>query len=431
MTNQEKKPTIWTISFWYPPEFSGRGIHSRLESVEFTKLGFPVNVLCAGVNAARIYRGKLINDGGAMVRYLPILSVQLRPFLLRSRFSGKIVSILTNLSWLSFSMLCAWILLSNAKGNDIVKLESCERYTIILIAVAGLKKLHTISRMSLLGSDDPFSVLNMARHGQLLEYLTLYTYRTSEVVVAICSAMVGSCRQAKIAEQKVMYIPHGTDTELYQPADAVGKARIYQRLSLDPQKRYLLFVGAAIERKGIDILTDAFINLQKKYQDVELLIVGPDQFGNRSHIPGAAILDKVVENCKGKFAAEQCSHAVHWIGKVDNVSDYLKVADIFCLPTRQEGFGLVIIEAMASGLPVVVSRLDGVTTDIVSEGTGIIIPGFHASDYADAFMELLANPEMAKQMGMAARKRVISEFSIKTISIKWQTLFQTLSRGNV
>ena len=150
---------------------------------------------------------------------------------------------------------------------------------------------------------------------------------------------------------------------------------------------------------------------------MELLIVGPVDFSDPRH--------KMARKLRDELEAADHLAAVHWIGRTEDVHNYLQVSDIFCFPSRNEGFGLVIIEAMSTGLPVITSRLPGVTTDIIrSDQEGVLIAGYDPSDYAAMMLKLLNNPEMANAMGNMARSRVVSNFSLEHIAQRYAQLYQ-------
>ena len=87
--------------------------------------------------------------------------------------------------------------------------------------------------------------------------------------------------------------------------------------------------------------------------------------------------------------------------------EYLQAADLFFFPTRREGLPNAMAEAMASGLPVVASKLDGITTDLIDEAIeGRLIAGHDPQDYARVLIELCTDPPRLQRMGEAARRRI-------------------------
>ena len=107
----------------------------------------------------------------------------------------------------------------------------------------------------------------------------------------------------------------------------------------------------------------------------------------------------------------------------------MKISTLFCFPTRREGLPLVVIEAMASGLPIVISRLEGITTDLVTTSTGIIVDGFDSQDYAAAMDAILAHPEKVEQMRQSARQRALTEFNLDGVVEKWLALMDNLAHS--
>jgi glycosyltransferase involved in cell wall biosynthesis len=432
MADKKGKPVIWTICFWYPPVFSGAGMQAHREHLRWIRQGMAITVLTAGVSAAYCLRGKTLNNDGFAVSYLPVIPFPDSSRRLKSGWLTKVLfSILCNISLFSFAVECGWILLFTGRRNDIVKFEATDKYSILPIAIARMRGLHPIIRMSLMGSDDPYSILKVARRGQFFQYLSLAAFHLAEKLIAISSGMIESCQKANLSCKQVVYIPHGIDTDVYQPVGSdVDKAKIRLELGLDITKRYIIFVGSAIERKGIDVLVEAFVRLRQKLDDVELLIVGPDQFDQGAYYD-VYNLQKTLDRCKEKLIAARCSNFVHWTGKVENVHEYMQAADLFCFPTRQEGSPLAIIEAMACGLPILVAYLEGVTTDLIpSEQVGATIHGYDCNDYTGAMIDLFSQPEKAKQMGLAARERAVLLYSLKSSFQQWDRLFQDLTKGN-
>jgi glycosyltransferase involved in cell wall biosynthesis len=421
---------MWRVSRLYPPNFTGVGIQAQREDKELIKRGVSVYVLTAGISAARTWRGKTVEMDGILVNYLLTVNYPLWLDTIRIKLIYKLfIFIFDLLSSLSFAIGSAYALCVGGRQGDIIVFESVDTFLFIPLWIARFKKIPTIVRMSLLGADDPYSRLVRARKGQFLEHLKLRAFKDADVVVAICTAMIESGTGAGIEPAKMVYLPHGVDTTLYAPVDEESKEAIRVKLGLGHDKKYIVFVGSAIERKGIDVMVDAFIAVRQVLDDVELLIVGPSEFDPRVHY-NSWELGALVDKCKDKIAGAHLGSSVHWAGQVENVHEFMRAADVFCLPTRREGFGLVIAEAMACGLPVVVANLAGVTSDIVvSDVDGILIAGHAPHDYANATLDILDQPGWAVEIGRSARQHVLREFSLDGAIEKWLGLFDNLSQS--
>ena len=419
--------TLWTVSYLYPPNYSGAGFQAHREHIRFVRRGVSVKVLAAGDAGPRTDELEDVS----IVRF-PAIAGSLPAIAKRSQAVAKLWSyILDNLRSFSFAAQCTWSILAQGRRNDIVRFEVPSPYTFIPLLAARGKGMKTILRMHMYGSDDPVSILSRVKRGRLPEALTLLSFHLSDAVVPICTAMLESCRKTHIAERKLKLIRHGSDTERYQPVDDTERTRLCRLLGMSPEKRYILFVGETIERKGIDILTDAFILLHAHMPDVELLIVGPHEFKQQGILEEATAAAKtaMVEQCKQAMTRAGCGDAVHWVGRVENAWDYMKIASLYCFPTRREGLPLVVIEALASGLPVVISRLEGITTDLVTPDTGTIVDTFRSEDYANAMETILANPAHTAQMRRASRQRALSEFSLDGAVEAWLELVNELLRS--
>ena len=113
---------------------------------------------------------------------------------------------------------------------------------------------------------------------------------------------------------------------------------------------------------------------------------------------------------------------------MENVQQYLQAADLFFFPTRREGLPNALAEAMACGLPVLASRLEGITTDLVRDGQeGRLIAGHESADYAQALRELLGDSAPLAQMGRSARRRIEDQFALDGIVERYAVLYRELA----
>ena len=176
--------------------------------------------------------------------------------------------------------------------------------------------------------------------------------------------------------EKVLVNPYGVDLKHFSPFPSHTNAR--------PK---ILFVGQVGLRKGVPELLSAFSRLSK---DADLCLIGPLESG----------MPKPLQS------------NVHHLGAVpiSALPDYYRSADIFCLPSWEEGFPLVILQAMASGLPVVTTDVSGAKDIIIPGIEGEIVAAGDIDALAQALECLLEDPVRAQEMGVAARARVNDGF---------------------
>ncbi len=161
----------------------------------------------------------------------------------------------------------------------------------------------------------------------------------------------------------------------------------------------LLTVGRLEREKGHAILLDAVALLCERRVPVSLEIVGD---GNR------------LETLRRKARALGIEGKVSFAGAVgqDRIRDHYRAADVFCLPSLGEGIPVVLMEALASGLPAVASNTMGIPELIEDGGTGLLVPPGRPRELATAIERLAGDRSLRRRLGEAGRRRVIEEFDI-------------------
>ncbi|MCJ7763568.1 MAG: glycosyltransferase family 4 protein, partial [Dehalococcoidales bacterium] len=152
-------------------------------------------------------------------------------------------------------------------------------------------------------------------------------------------------------------------------------------------KKNILFVGRLEKRKGMDYLLKAYEKVKKECPESRLIIVGP---GTRSR-------HKYEKQVSKKGLTD-----VVFVGNVsyDELPRYYKTADIFCAPaTGQESFGIVLLDAMAVGTPVVATNIDGYAGVMTNEQEGLLVPPKNEHELARALLKLMSDDSLRQQMG--------------------------------
>ncbi|MCA9829144.1 MAG: glycosyltransferase [Dehalococcoidia bacterium] len=191
---------------------------------------------------------------------------------------------------------------------------------------------------------------------------------------------------------QVHTIPCGIDLDLFYPRD---RTMAREQLGLDPAAPVLLWVGRLEKLKGVDILVSAAAQLAER--DFTLLIVGGD---DRAHALRGEL--------EAQAAAEGVAANVRFDGAVshDSLPLYYSAADVVVVPSYYESFGLVAVEAMACGTPVVASRVGGLQSTVADGVTGYLIPWRCPEPFSEKLEVLLNNPELRANFGIAARRSV-------------------------
>lgn len=200
----------------------------------------------------------------------------------------------------------------------------------------------------------------------------------------------------------------GVDGRRFRP-DAGRRVGIRQAQGIPEDAVVFLFLGRLNRDKGVLDLAAAFAGLDN--DAAWLLVVGPDESDMRGQME--ARLGPAVSRSR-------------FVGYTDRPEDFMAAADVFCLPSYREGFGMVVIEAAAAGAPAIASRIYGVT-DAVEDGvTGML----HAPGDAAAMTRMMAvlagDPARRQALGDAARKRAIEQFSAEAVTAAWVKFYEQL-----
>ncbi len=187
-------------------------------------------------------------------------------------------------------------------------------------------------------------------------------------------------------------IPCGIDLDLFYPRDA-GKARA--ELGLPVESPVILWVGRLEKLKGVDILVSAVAQLEER--DFTLLVVGGDDRASalREELEAQAEAEGVTANIRFEGAVAH-----------DRLPAYYSAADVVVVPSYYESFGLVAVEAMACGTPVVASRVGGLVSTVTDGVTGYLIPWRCPEPFAEKLEVLLNNPELRANFSAGSRRSV-------------------------
>lgn len=245
------------------------------------------------------------------------------------------------------------------------------------------------------------------RWPRLYRWLMRMTARFALRHADLLRAISGSTRsqlEAWVPRKPVVQFPTWTDIEAFLEA---GRRN-------GPKEPIILYAGVLIPRKGVHLLVQAFAKVAPDFPEVRLEVVG------------RAENSEYARKLRLQVARTGLDGRVLFLGEVSQteLAEHMRRARVFVLPSLSEGLGRVVIEAMATGTPVIGSHVGGIP-EMVEEGlTGFLVPPGDEEALADRLRWVLEHPEEAEAMGLRAREFARSFFSPDVYLAGYRRLFE-------
>ena len=371
-------PAVCMLSASFAPTLGGTEQQCRLLGEWLTRAGVPLAVLTrAG------------GEGTGLQRF---------PFPVHRLGVEGLGYALLGASWLAaygrqFSILHAHQALSPALAALLAKRLRPRYRVVVKVACSGAWSDFRLAqdrpmyrrRMALLRAVDRFVVLN------------------SESAAELEAVGLGAGRTC--------LIPNGVDVRRFVPAEPAERTGLRSRLGIPQGVPVALFVGRLERRKGVDILLAAWADLLRRGTPPHLLIAGPGDaaaWGREANALG--VRDRIT-----------------FLGGRTDVAELYRAADLLVFPSRAEGCPNVVLEAMASGLPVVATDVTGNREAVGEDGkAGLLVPPEDPAALAEGVATLTASPALGREIAAAARERILERFDIDRVGAQYLSLYQEL-----
>ena len=212
-----------------------------------------------------------------------------------------------------------------------------------------------------------------------------------------------------VPQSKRIPIPNGVDVERFRPLPASEKAVLRSRLGFQKDAQIVIFVGRLVPEKQVGQLVSIWESIRSVFPQAWLLILGsgPEE----------------------KKLKQKADDGILFLGEQFDVVPYLQASDLFVLPSQAEGLSLALLEALACGLPVIVSRVGGAPEVIRHMETGWLIPPEDTTALREAIVTLLRDEKLQYKLGGQARIRVVDNFSLVKMADRLCNLYsQTIEQ---
>ncbi|MGM0503941.1 MAG: glycosyltransferase family 4 protein [Bacteroidota bacterium] len=231
--------------------------------------------------------------------------------------------------------------------------------------------------------------------------------------IAISEQISEMLKRNGVSDEKIFKIPNGVNINRFKPVSLDEKNKLRKKYKLD-NVLTILFVGGLSARKQPQNLLFAFIQLIEKHNvpDIQIVFLGPDRSNGLE-----------INALKNLIANKRYKDSVYFFVHSDKPEDFYQMADLFCLPSKSEGMSNALLEAMACGIPSVVTPISG-SVDLIKHGINGLYTKGDADDISINLLKFVKNKEMINLYSKNALETIKDNYSSEIILKKHLELFK-------
>lgn len=388
---QATRPSVLMVTGAYAPELSGGGLQARA-IVRALRKDADFSVLTTSTDRSLPSRD---DDDGVEVRriYVDVNSISSRIAAM-----GRLIA--------DFVAL--------APRVHVIHVHGFSRKAIPIAVLARLFRKRLVMTLHTAVHDDPATV----RAAGPLSY---WAYRSADLFLAVSPGLGRAYTDAVLPPDRLRHIRNAVDTDRFRPPAAGERAKLRADLGLPADVPLVLFVGFFSEEKRPHRLYDAWCAVVRSGVQCGLVFIGATSG------PYGEIDPTLAAGIRAQADAEGVGDLVWFVEATQTIEEYFRAVDAYVLTSVREGSPVALIEAMASGLPCVASRLTGSTDALVTDGVnGRLVAPDDVDAFADAIRSVLIDPGRAAQLGAAARRTILDHHSVERVAPEWLAVYQEL-----
>ncbi len=299
-------------------------------------------------------------------------------------------SFLAKVQMLAFIFVQTLTVIRFSRGFDVIHTQWTLSAGIAILSRA----VHRRPILATLQGSDLFQVPRSKTGKILTKWVLMYTQQ----ITVLSRALLNEALNIGVSLDKIKVIPNGVDINKFSPSKR--------------RDNVILYVGSLIKRKGVNYLIEAFAMLADIYPEYSLVIVGDgvDSVALRTDVQKRALSSKVI-----------------FTGSLppDLVRDWMQHAQVFVLPSIEEGLGVVLLEALACGTPIVASAVGGIV-DVVSDDVGYLVSPANPEELKRSIEILIQDANIWEKMSKNARNKAVREYDWKKIANQFSVIYQKM-----
>jgi len=236
---------------------------------------------------------------------------------------------------------------------------------------------------------------------------------TNKIIVVSNGVKDFLIEKGKIPENKIEVIYNGVDIEKFNIDVDIDKKK--RTFGIKPKEKIVGIVSRIVSQKGHMVLLKSAEKILQIFPNTKFLIVGDGE-------------KKLLKELQEKALSLGIENRCLFTGLRQDIPEIMAIMDIFAFPSFREGLGNVLLEAMASGKPVVANYIHGVVDEVVANGeTGFLVPPDNPALFTERIVRLLKSKSLREKMGQEAKKRVLN-FSIDRMVRETEVIYDRLIR---
>ena len=307
----------------------------------------------------------------------------------------------------------SWIFLT--KKIDIVHLHGFSSRSALIVLISKIFNKKVIIKMTSFGHDDAISIQNKSR-------LFFLIYSLADTYIGVSPIFKEMYRKSELDECKYYQIPNGVDTNLFLPLESVKeKNELRSELGLPIDISLILVVGHFSIDKSANHVLDAWLRIQKESNNQSgIVFIGSTN--NNSFEVDRNIVNSIYSKSK-QFIGER----VFFVEKTNHIEQYYQAADVYVLSSVREGLPNALLEAMSCALPVISTRLKGITDWVLNHNVNGMMYDYGDIDALGILLgSLLQDNNLCKHIGLNARTTIKDNFNILSTAEKIHKIYEDL-----
>lgn len=387
---------VCVVSALYHPDLGGLGRQAQLLSERLRREGVDLFVISRKMD---LPEGSAFSPGVEVVRV---------PALFGGRQILEEISLKNIAISLSFSAGCLVVLFARRGRYDVVHFHGASIPLFVALPFLKLMGKKVVAKVAAANLGTEAGSLS-GRYGPIGNLLARML-RGVDAFVAISDEIREGLLRDGVSPERIHRISNFVDPHMFHPPEPGEKDRLKKTLGYGGAI-LVVSAGRLVPRKGVEYLLEAWKRITPEFATARLLILGDGPLR---------------ESLQAMAARYAIGASVQFAGSVGNMSSYLRAADVFVLPSLQEGLPNSLLEAMASGLPIVATRIGGVVDVMIHGNAGLLVPPADPAELGGALRVLLEDQGKRERFGLNAATTMESAFGLSSRVVTYKRLYEGL-----